>query len=74
MVLYDDNEISIEGDTDIAFREDVAKRYEAYGWNVIHICNGNDYQQVAEALAQARDGDRPTLILPDIIGYGSEAK
>ncbi len=75
VVLYDDNEISIEGDTDIAFREDVAKRYEAYGWHVIHIQDGNDYQQVAEALVQARGSDRPTLIVcPTIIGYGSEAK
>ncbi|MGI6670249.1 MAG: transketolase [Christensenellales bacterium] len=75
VVLYDDNEISIEGDTDIAFREDVAKRYEAYGWNLIHIQDGNDYQQVAEALVQARGSDRPTLIVcPTIIGYGSEAK
>lgn len=75
VVLYDDNEISIEGDTDIAFREDVGKRYEAYGWNVIHIQDGNDYQQVAEALVQARGSDQPTLIVcPTIIGYGSEAK
>ncbi len=75
VVLYDDNEISIEGDTHIAFREDVPKRYEAYGWRVIHVEDGNDYRQVLDALVQARDSDRPTLIVcPTIIGFGSAAK
>ena len=75
VVLYDDNEISIEGSTDLAFREDVGKRFEAYGWRVIKTQDGNDYQQVLDALKQAENSDRPTLIVcPTIIGYGSKAK
>ncbi|NLE19423.1 MAG: transketolase [Clostridiales bacterium] len=74
-VLYDDNEISIEGDTDLAFREDVGKRFEAYGWKVLRVKDGNDYRQVLEALEQSKDSDRPTLIVcPTVIGYGSKAK
>ena len=42
IVLYDSNNISIEGNTDIAFREDVAKRYGAYGWQVLKVSDGND--------------------------------
>lgn len=73
VILYDDNEISIEGDTDIAFREDVGKRFEAYGWQVIRVKDGNDPQQVLEALELAKQStDRPKLIIaPTKIGYGS---
>lgn len=75
VVLYDDNEISIEGNTDLSFREDVPKRYEAYGWRVLHVSDGNDYHKVLDALALARESDRPTMIVcPTIIGYGSAAK
>ena len=62
IALYDDNEISIEGDTDIAFREDVAARFRAYGWNVIDVADGNSFEQVDAALAQAKTSDKPTLI------------
>ncbi len=70
-VLYDDNEISIEGDTDIAFSEDVAKRYEAYGWHVqvLDWTNGGkeyaeDVDGLWEALHAAREvTDRPSMIL-----------
>ncbi|MCL2544504.1 MAG: transketolase [Clostridia bacterium] len=76
VVLYDDNEISIEGDTDIAFREDVGARFEAYGWRVLRVQNGNDYREVARALAEARgDASKPTLIVvPTQIGFGCAAK
>ena len=76
VVLYDDNEISIEGDTDIAFREDVGARFEAYGWRVLRVEDGNDYAQVAAALAEAkRDTSKPTLIVvPTHIGFGCAAK
>ncbi len=75
VVLYDDNEISIEGDTNLAFREDVPKRFEAYGWNVIKVQNGNDADQVLAALEKAKGATAPTLIVcPTIIGYGSAAK
>ncbi|NCB34588.1 MAG: transketolase, partial [Clostridia bacterium] len=75
VVLYDDNEISIEGNTDIAFRENVGQRFESYGWRVIRVENGNDYEQVLTALKQARGSDKPVLLIcPTVIGFGSEAK
>ena len=74
-LLYDSNNITIEGDTDLAFKEDVAKRFEAYGWEVINVGNGNDSSQVLKALEQSDKSDKPTLIIcPTIIGYGSEKK
>jgi transketolase len=74
-VLYDDNEISIEGGTDLAFREDVGARFEAYQWNVIRVKDGNDYRQVLEALQQSQDSELPTFIIcPTVIGFGSQAK
>ncbi len=74
-LLYDDNEISIEGNTDIAFREDVGARFAAYGWNVIHVKDGNDWTQVLDALNAAKTSDKPTLIIcPTVIGFGCPAK
>ena len=75
-LLYDDNEISIEGNTDIAFKEDVGKRFEAYGWQVIRLEDGNDAEKVAAALAEAKkDEKHPTLIIcPTKIGFGCPAK
>ena len=74
-LLYDDNEISIEGNTDIAFREDVGARFLAYGWDVIRVKDGNDWTQVAAALEQAKTTDKPTLIIcPTLIGFGCDAK
>ena len=74
--LYDDNDISIEGNTDIAFAENVAQRFEAYGWHVVGPIDGMDAAAVEEAvrLGQAEE-DRPTLIIcQTIIGYGSPNK
>lgn len=73
IVLYDDNGISIEGDTDIAFTEDVAARYRAYGWQVIEVADGNDFDGITAALEAARaDVSHPSLIVvKTIIGYGS---
>ena len=72
IALYDDNEISIEGDTDIAFREDVPARFRAYGWNVIDVANGNCWCKVEAAIKLAKDSDKPTLIVcHTTIGYGS---
>ncbi len=74
-LLYDDNEISIEGNTDIAFREDVGARFAAYGWNVIRVADGNDRQQVLKALEKSRSSEHPTLIIcPTKIGFGCPAK
>ncbi len=75
ILLYDDNQISIEGDTDIAFKEDVGARYAAYGWHVQHVECGNDPDQIKKALDAARADDRPSLIVvPTTIGYGCPAK
>ncbi|GIL83476.1 hypothetical protein Vretimale_11170 [Volvox reticuliferus] len=77
IALYDDNKISIDGHTDISFTEDVAKRYEALGWHVIHVINGNtDIDGLRAAIAQAKAvKDKPTLIkVSTLIGYGSPNK
>ena len=74
--LYDDNDIQIEGSTDIAFSENVARRFDAYGWQVIGPVNGYDVPAIDEAirLAQA-DAARPSLIIcKTVIGYGSPAQ
>ena len=70
--LYDDNHISIEGDTGIAFREDVGRRFEAYGWHVIRVADGTDLDAIADAIEAARADDRPSLIMVrNHIGFGS---
>lgn len=73
IVLYDSNRITIEGTTDLAFRENVAKRYEALGWQVIDVEDGTDLEAIRKALEEAKkDEDRPTLIeIHTTIGYGS---
>jgi transketolase len=71
VVLYDDNHISIEGDTQTAFSEDVMGRYAAYGWHVQRVEDGNDVQQLHAALTAAQaQTDRPSFIaMRTIIGY-----
>ena len=72
IALYDDNEISIEGSTDLAFREDVPGRFRAYGWNVIDVHDANCFKPVEAALKLAKVSDKPTLIVcHTVIGYGS---
>ena len=74
-VLYDDNDISIEGNTDIAMREDVGARFAAYGWQVLKVDDGNDPQKILAAISEARRDERPSLIIcKTIIGYGCPAK
>ncbi len=74
-LLYDDNDISIEGNTDIAFRENVGMRFEAYGWQVIRLADGNDADAIAAAIEQGKQDERPTLIIcPTKIGFGCPAK
>jgi transketolase len=64
VMLYDDNHISIEGDTKVAFSEDVGRRYEAYGWHVQHIADVNDVPALYAALVAARDTtDKPSLVV-----------
>lgn len=71
--IYDSNSISIEGSTELAFTEDVGKRFEGYGWNVIHVDDANDTRAVAVALDSFHaTSDRPTfIVIRSIIGYGS---
>ena len=72
-VLYDDNRITIDGSTDLSFSEDVEKRYEAYGWHVQFVEDGNDIEAVAACIAAANgEVERPSLIrIRTNIGYGS---
>ncbi len=71
--IYDSNHISIEGSTELAFTEDVGKRFEGYGWNVIHVDDANDTKAMAAALDTFRaTDDRPTfIVVHSVIGYGS---
>jgi len=74
--IYDDNHITIEGDTNLAFNEDVGKRFEAYNWHVQTVTDGNDLAAIAEALVAAKDETgRPSLIkIRTQIAYGSPNK
>ena len=76
VLIYDDNQISIEGDTDIAFLENVPRRFDAYGWQVIDGIDGNDLDSVTSAITEARsEEDRPSIIVcQTVIGYGSPNK
>ena len=76
IVIYDDNQISIEGDTDIAFLEDVPRRFESYGWQVIGSMDGRDLDAVTAAITEAKaETGKPTLIVCNtVIGYGSPNK
>jgi transketolase len=74
--VYDNNHITIEGSTRIAFTEDVATRFLGYGWNILRVGDANDIERIEQALAVfRRTKGRPTLIILDShIGYGSPEK
>lgn len=74
--LYDDNGISIDGPTDLTYTDNVTGRFEAYGWQVLMVEDGNDLNALHAALTDARaESKRPTLIrVRTVIGYGSPAK
>jgi transketolase len=74
--LYDDNHITIEGDTNLTFNEDVDKRFEAYGWHVQSVSDGNDLEAISVAIKNAKEEtERPSLIkVRTHIGYGSPNK
>jgi transketolase len=74
--FYDDNRITIDGSTDLTYTDDAGKRFEAYGWQVLHIEDVNDLNAIESALAEAKaDTERPTLIVTRThIGYGSPNK
>ena len=73
IVLYDSNSITIEGSTDIAFREDVRKRFEAYGWHTLKVEDGTSVEDIDAAIKEAKKvTDKPSLIeIRTLIGYGS---
>lgn len=69
--FYDDNRVTIDGGTDITFTEDRAKRYEAYGWLVLHVEDGNNVAEIDRAIIQAKADPRPSMILCRTeLGYG----
>lgn len=73
--LYDDNHISIDGSTDLAFTENRAARFEAYGWHVQKIDDGNDVEAIDKAIQAAKLDQRPSLIcVRTTIGYGAPKK
>ena len=72
--IYDSNRITIEGITDLAFSDDVGRRFAAYGWDVQHVADANDTAAFEAALAGLA-ADRPTLIIVrSVIGYGAPHK
>jgi transketolase len=77
IALYDDNHITIDGNTNVSFTEDVLKRYDAYGWHTIHVKDGNtDVAAIARAIEEAKAvTDRPSMIkVTTTIGFGSPNK
>ncbi|HVC88264.1 MAG TPA: transketolase, partial [Gaiellaceae bacterium] len=74
--IYDNNKITIEGSTSLAFTEDVLTRFAAYGWNVVHVSDANDRELLTGAFdAFKQEAERPTLIVVDShIGYGAPHK
>jgi transketolase len=70
--FWDDNSITIEGSTDLAFTEDLLKRFDAYGWHTLRIEDGNDLEAIDAAIEEAKRDPRPSMIgVRTIIGYGS---
>ncbi|GIQ66085.1 transketolase [Paenibacillus cisolokensis] len=76
IVLYDSNDISLDGELSLSFSENVQKRFEGYNWQVLRVEDGNDLDALAKAIAEAKaETERPTLIeVKTIIGYGSPNK
>ena len=74
--LYDDNNITIEGDTDLAFSEDIGLKFQGLGWNVVHVNDANDRDALAKGIANFQAcTDKPTIIIiKSIIGYGAPNK
>ncbi len=74
--LYDDNEISIEGETDLAFRESVPERFGSYGWHVVGPVDGNDLDALEQGIAEGvNETGKPSLVVTKtVIGYGSPNK
>lgn len=72
IVLYDSNNISIEGNTDITFHDDTLKRFEAYGWHTQRVEDGNDIEKIKEAIENAKKDEHPSIIeVKTVIGFGA---
>jgi transketolase len=72
VALYDDNHIQLDGPTSMAWSEDVVARFDAYGWHASRVTDGNDIDEIAQAIEEARADDRPSLIaVRTHIGFGS---
>lgn len=76
VVLYDSNDISLDGDLGMSFSENIQKRFESYGWNYLRVDDGNKIDDLSEKIAQAKQSsDKPTLIeIKTVIGYGAPNK
>ena len=76
IVMYDSNNISIEGSTDISFTEDVGKRFDAYGWQVLYVADGNDMEAIGKAIETAKlELNKPSfIVIKTIIGFGCAKK
>lgn len=75
VVLYDSNDISLDGDLHLSFSESVENRFKAYGWQYLRVEDGNDFNEINQALESAKEDERPTLIeVKTTIGYGSPNK
>ncbi|ETP68717.1 transketolase [Planococcus liqunii] len=76
VVLYDSNDISLDGDLSMSFSEDIQKRFESYGWNYLRVNDGNELDDLSEKIAQAKQSsDKPTIIeVKTVIGYGAPNK
>ncbi|MFD0680262.1 MULTISPECIES: transketolase [unclassified Paenibacillus] len=75
VVLYDSNDISLDGELNLSFSENVMKRFEGYGWQVLRVEEGNDLDEIGKAVQEAQNDDRPTLIeVKTVIGFGSPNK
>ncbi|WP_405196583.1 transketolase [Virgibacillus necropolis] len=73
IVLYDSNDVSLDGELSLSFSEDIEKRFESYNWQVLHVEDGNNIEEVERAIKEAKAEDsRPTIIeIKTTIGYGS---
>lgn len=72
ILLYDSNDVTIEGSVSLANKENVAKKFKAMGWNVIKVKNGNNFNACSRAIAKAKKSDRPTIIIfKTTIGIGT---
>ncbi|TDF96246.1 transketolase [Paenibacillus piri] len=75
VVLYDSNDISLDGELNLSFSENVMKRFEGYGWQVLRVEEGNDLNEIGQAIKAAQKDERPTLIeVKTVIGFGSPNK